>query len=353
MTSNSANPANGSMHRAKTASEPRRVTDPKRIVIVVYPGVTLLDAAGPAQVFSSANDMLRRAGKEPPYVLLLASPLGGEIQTDTGIVLKTVSLQVASEQPIDTMIISGGVGVFDLLEEEKFLKWVVARHAECRRVATTCMGAFVTAKAGLLEGQCVATHWRYTGELQSQHPEVAVQKDPIFVRSGKMWSAAGVTSGIDLAIAMVEEDHDHRVAMQVAQSLVVFFKRPGGQSQFSNVLNVQKQDEAGSFSELHAWIAENLKDDLAVEALAQRVGMSPRSFARHYKERTGFTPARSVEMIRVDSAKRMLELEPTLALSKIARNTGLADEQRLRRAFVRHIGISPLDYRAKFGPAGD
>lgn len=353
MASISAKPTNATANRVNGASDFTRVSEPKRIVIVVYPGVTLLDAAGPAQVFSSANDMLRRAGKETAYTLLLASPLGGDIQTDTGIVLKTVSLQAASEQPIDTMIISGGVGVFDLLEEEKFLKWVVARHEECRRVATTCMGAFVTAKAGLLEGACVATHWRYTEELQSQHPEISVQKDPIFVRSGKMWSAAGVTSGIDLAIAMIEEDHDHRVAMQVAQSLVVFFKRPGGQAQFSNVLNVQRQDEAGTFSELHAWIAENLKNDLAVEILAQRVGMSPRSFARRYKERTGLTPARSVEMMRVDSAKRMLELEPTLPLAKIARNSGLADEQRLRRAFVRHIGIPPLDYRAKFGPAGD
>ena len=327
--------------------------EPKRIVLIVYPGVTLLDAAGPAQVFSSANDMLRRAGLETPYQLLLASPLGGDIETDTGIVLKTVSLRAISGQPIDTMIISGGVGVFDLLEEERFLGWVVARHAECRRVATTCMGAFVTAKAGLLEGQRVATHWRYTDELQRQHPEIDVEKDPLFVRSGKMWSAAGVTSGIDLALAMIEEDHDHRIAMQVAQSLVVFFKRPGGQAQFSNVLNVQKRDEAGTFSELHAWIAENLKSDLAVEALAQRARMSPRTFARRYKEHTGLTPAKSVEMIRVDSAKRMLELEPGLPLAKIAGNTGLVDEQRLRRAFVRHIGIPPLDYRAKFGAAGE
>ncbi|WP_282606343.1 GlxA family transcriptional regulator [Pelagibius sp. Alg239-R121] len=320
-------------------------------MIVVYPGVTLLDAAGPAQVFSSANDMLNREGKEALYQLLLTSPLGGDIETDTGIVLKTLSLQNASKQPIDTMIISGGVGVFDLLEENRFLKWVVARHAECRRVATTCMGAFVTAKAGLLDGESVATHWRYAEDLQCQHPEAQVEKDPLFVRSGKMWSAAGVTSGIDLALAMVEEDLDHRLAMLVAQSLVVFFKRPGGQSQFSNVLNVQKKDEAGTFSELHAWIAENLRRDLSIEVLAQEVRMSPRTFARRYKERTGVTPARSVEMMRVDSAKRMLELEQDLPLAKIARNTGLADEQRLRRAFVRHMGISPLDYRAKFGAA--
>ena len=321
----------------------------KRIVIVVYPGVTLLDAAGPAQVFSSANDMLERGGKEAAYELVLASPLGGAIETDTGIVVQSVSLPSLSKRSIDTMIISGGIGVFDCLEEDRLLDWVVARHEKCRRVATTCMGAFVTAKAGLLAGQKVATHWRYTDELQCQHPEILVEKDPLFVRSGKMWSAAGVTSGIDLALAMVEEDHDHRIAMQVAQALVVFFKRPGGQSQFSNVLNVQAQDEAGLFSELHAWIAENLGGDLSVETLAQQAGMSPRSFARHYKERTGVTPARSVEIIRVDSAKRMLEREPDQPLAKIARSSGLGDEQRLRRAFVRHLGVPPQDYRRKFG----
>ncbi len=321
----------------------------KRVVIVVYPGVTLLDAAGPAQVFSSANDMLRRNGREAGYEMILASPLGGAVATDTGIVVQTTTLADLSAKPIDTMIISGGIGIFDCLEENRLLDWVIARHEDCRRVATTCMGAFVTAKAGLLSGQRVATHWRYTDDLQSQHPDIHVEKDPLFVRSGKMWSAAGVTSGIDLALAMVEEDHDHRIAMQVAQALVVFFKRPGGQSQFSNALNVQARDKAGLFAELHAWIAENLDGDLSVEALAVQAGMSPRSFARHYKERTGVTPARSVELIRVDAARNMLEREPDQPLTMIARNSGLGDEQRLRRAFLRHLGVPPQDYRRKFG----
>ena len=325
----------------------------RRVVIVVYPGVTLLDAAGPAQVFSSANNVPPQERDDAGYEVVLASSMGGKIQTDTGIVVETIPLREASGRPIDTLIISGGVGVFDLLEERKFLDWIIARHSECRRVATTCMGAFVTAKAGLLDGKTVSTHWRYADALQAQHPEARVEKDPLFVRSGKMWSAAGVTSGIDLALAMVDEDHGHAAAMQVAQALVVFFKRPGGQSQFSNVLNAQKQDEGGAFAQLHAWIAENLGGDLGVEQLAQQVGMSPRTFARRYKERTGVTPARSVEMIRIDAAKRMLELKPAMSLKKIARGAGLADEQRLRRAFVRHFGISPHDYRNKFGADAD
>ena len=320
----------------------------RRVAIVVYPGVTLLDAAGPAQVFASANNALEADGKVPFYELVLTSPPGGDIATDTGIVVGTVSLRAASSKPIDTMIISGGVGVFDLLEEQRFLKWVVARHRECRRVATTCMGAFVTAKAGLLDGKDVSTHWRYADELQRQHPEACVHKDPLFVRSGKIWSAAGVTSGIDLALAMVEEDHGHGVAMQVAQSLVVFFKRPGGQSQFSNVLLAQRQDDDGTFSRLHAWIASNLHCPLDVETLARQAGMSPRTFARIYKKRIGTTPAKSVEIMRVDAAKHLLE-QGQKPLGEIAATTGLADEQRLRRAFVRHVGISPYDYRKKFG----
>ncbi len=337
------------MHSKSAKHTNASTTRRKRVVIVVYPGVTLLDAAGPAQVFSSANATLASDGKPAAYELLLASPVGGDIETDTGICVRTASLCAASKHPIDTVIISGGAGVFDLLSEDRSLKWVAARHRECRRMATTCMGAFVTARAGLLDGKSVATHWRYAEELQKLYPDVHVEKDPLFVRDGEMWSAAGVTSGIDLALAMVEEDHDHQIAMQVAQSLVVFFKRPGGQSQFSNVLHAQKRDEAGRFSELHAWIAENLQANLGVEALAQRSGMSPRSFARRYKERTGVTPAKSVEMIRVDSAKRMLELESVIALKRIAKETGLASEQRLRRAFVRHTGVSPQDYRRKFG----
>jgi transcriptional regulator GlxA family with amidase domain len=163
-----------------------------------------------------------------------------------------------------------------------------------------------------------------------------------------MWSSAGVTAGIDLALAMVEEDHGHHVAMQVAQALVVFLKRPGGQSQFSNVLAAQKDDGAGTFSDLQAWIAGNLQADLMVETLARHAGMSPRTFARLYKERTGVTPAKSVEMMRVDAAKQLLE-QTAMALAKIATRTGLVDEQRMRRAFLRHVGVSPHEYRRTFG----
>lgn len=320
----------------------------KRVVIVIYPGVTLLDAAGPAQVFASANEAFAEAGAAPRYRVLLASPAGREVRTDTGIALGSVSLRRASAEPIDTLIVAGGSGVFDALDEKKLVNWIKARHENCRRVASTCMGAFLTAEAGLLDGQAVTTHWRHSEELQRRHPELRVQCDPLFIRNGRMWSSAGVTAGIDLALAMVDEDHGHDVAMQVAQALVVYFKRPGGQSQFSNALNAQKKDCGGTFSELNAWIAGNLQFELNVETLARRAGMSPRSFSRRYKERTGITPAKSVELLRVDTAKRLLE-QGTMPLVKIAMQAGLVDEQRLRRAFLRHVGISPSEYRMKFG----
>jgi transcriptional regulator GlxA family with amidase domain len=317
-------------------------------VVVVYPGVTLLDAAGPAQVFSSANSVPGSGGAAPRYRVLLASLDGGEVETDTGITLGSVTLRLASARPIDTLIVAGGAGVFDALEAKKLIRWIAARHEKSRRLATTCMGAFLAAEAGLLDGQTVTTHWRRIEELQARYPDVRVRCDPLFTRNGKLWSSAGVTAGIDLALAMVEEDHGHEVAMQVAQSLVVFLKRPGGQSQFSNVLAAQKDDSDGTFSDLQAWIAGNLQSDLSVETLARRTGMSPRTFARLYKERTGITPAKSVEMMRVDAAKHLLQ-QTTMTPTDIAARSGLVDEQRLRRAFLRRVGVSPYEYRRTFG----
>ena len=323
----------------------------RRVVILIYPGVTLLDAAGPPQVFATANNQEARTPDTPSYEVVLTSPSGGQIPSDSGVTLGTLPLQEASAAPIDTLIVSGGIGVFDLVEERQVIDWIKIQNQSCRRLASTCMGAFLTAEAGLVDGETVTTHWRHVEDLRSRYPAIDVQCDPLFVRSGKHWSSAGVTAGIDLALAMVEEDHGHEVAMQIAQSLVVFFKRPGGQSQFSNVLIAQQADGDGSFSELHAWIAGHLASDLTVETLARRVGMSPRSFARHYKARTGSTPAKAIEMMRVETAKRLLEQGPS-SLARIALQTGLGDEQRLRRAFVRHVGVSPSDYRRKFGANG-
>lgn len=318
----------------------------RRVVILIYPGVTLLDVAGPAQTFWSANNVEENEDKAG-YEVVLASLHGGAVMTDSGIEMNTVCLSEVSRKVIDTMVVAGGNGVFEALEERQLVEWIADQSHKCRRTASTCMGSFLVAEAGLLDGQPVTTHWRHIPELQKRYPNIRVQKEPLFIRNGNIWSSAGVTAGIDLALAMVEEDLGHDAAMQVAQSLVVFFKRPGGQPQFSNVLMAQKQDDDGMFSELHAWIIGNLQSDLSVVNLAKRVAMSPRTFSRSYKKITGCTPAKSVELMRVDVAKRHLE-RGIEALGAIAYKSGFNDEQGLRRAFRRHVGISPSDYRDKF-----
>jgi len=327
---------------------PKRNSTAKRIVIVIYPGVTLLDVAGPAQVFSTANNASADDGPAPDYQVILASPTGSQIVTDTGICLSSVTLREAASAPIDTLIVAGGNGVFERLEETELVGWIAQQYDSCRRLASTCMGAFLTAEAGLLEGKVVTTHWRHVDELQRRYPNTYVHQAPLFTHDGKLWSAAGVSAGIDLALAMVSEDHGHDIAMQVAQSLVVFLKRPGGQSQFSDVLAAQRGDRSGFFSDLQAWVSNNLQSDLTVEILAQRSGMSPRTFARHYKNRTGITPAKFVECLRVSKAKQLLE-QRDVPIITIARQVGFIDEQRMRRSFVRSVGISPYEYRKKFG----
>lgn len=337
--------------QSKTANRDNHPGEqPRRVVFVIYPGVTLLDVAGPVQAFSSANN-IEGAGEVPHYEVLVASPSGGPIRTDCRVELGSVSLATAAVKPPDTLIVAGGSGVFDALEEAPLVAWIKGQSQFARRIASTCMGSFLTAAAGLLDGQSVTTHWRQVEELQRRFPKIKVKRDPLFVRNGALWSSAGVTAGIDLALAMIEEDLGHDAAMQVAQSLVVFFKRPGGQSQFSDVLAAQTADRDGLFSDLHAWVAGNLQNDLSVPKLAQRLAMSPRSFSRHYRDRTGCTPAKMVELMRVDAAKRALA-RSARSLGQIAFQVGFADEQRLRRAFQRHVGVSPSEYRRTFGGQG-
>ncbi|MEM9470882.1 MAG: GlxA family transcriptional regulator [Pseudomonadota bacterium] len=318
----------------------------KRVVFVVYPGVTLLDVTGPLQAFSSANNTGAATG-QPAYDVIVAAPDGGPVATDCGVDLGAVTLDQAAQHPIDTLIVAGGNGVFDALEQNALVAWIKSQSTRCRRIASTCMGSFLIAAAGLLDGQSVTTHWRQVEELQRRFPNVEVKRDPLFVRNGNMWSSAGVTAGIDLALAMIEEDLGHDVAMQVAQALVVFFKRPGGQSQFSDVLNMQAAESEGQFADLHAWIAGHLQSDLSVAKMAERLAMSPRNFSRRYKQKIGCTPAKTVEMMRVDAAKRALT-KTSLPLARIAFNSGFSDEQRMRRAFQRHVGISPKGYRDTF-----
>jgi transcriptional regulator GlxA family with amidase domain len=325
----------------------------RRVVILAYPGVTLLDLSGPAQAFTTATAI--RAENEPKavpsYDLAVASRSGGLIRTDAGIDLDSIALGDASARPVDTLVIPGGPGVWDALDDTELIGWIATQAQSARRVASVCIGAFFLGKAGLLNGRRVATHWRWWRELAHRHPEASVEPDPIFIRDGTIWSSAGISAGIDLALALVEQDLGRACALETARRLVVFLKRPGGQSQFGAALSAQTADPSGTFDGLHSWIADNLDADLRVEQLADRAGMSPRTFARSYTARTGVSPAKAVERLRVEAARRLLE-SADLSVGSVARHCGFGDKERMRRAFVRQLGVPPADYRGRFRLSG-
>ena len=315
------------------------------IVFIVYPGIKLFDLAGPLQVFA---DTLSKLNGNPLYENVVASESGGIVSTDTGIDVTTAKLSTIMRRKIDTLLVVGGSAAKEAARDEILISKLSRLSARCRRIGSICTGAFLLAEAGLLDGKRAVTHWESCDALGAAFPAVMVDHDPIFVRDGEIWTSAGVSAGVDLALAMVEADYGHAAAMDVARSLVVFLKRPGGQSQFSSLLTAQDSDGTGRFSELHDWIVDHLHEDLSVETLARQCGMSGRNFSRVYKTVVGVSPARSVELIRLDAAKRLLQMSD-LSLKLVSSRCGFGDEQRLRQVFLRHLGIPPSDYRAKFG----
>ncbi|WP_048860752.1 GlxA family transcriptional regulator, partial [Acidisphaera rubrifaciens] len=262
-----------------------------------------------------------------------------------GLGLATASLPDAASV-VDTLLVAGGPGVGAAAEDGVLCAWVAARAGRARRVASVCTGAFLLAAAGLLDGRRAVTHWSYCEALARRHPAVRVERDPIFVRDGGVWTSAGVTAGIDLALALVEEDLGRAAALAVARHLVVFLKRPGGQAQFSAALSLQAAEDR--FGALHAWITAHLSERLTLPALARQAGMSERSFSRHYVAATGMTPARAIERLRVEEARRLLA-ETRLPVKRIARRCGFGSEETLRRSFLRLLAAGPQAYRARFG----
>ena len=329
----------------RRAPDPREKTPARRVAIVAFPGVTLLDLAGPAQVFAELQG-IGRPGES--YSLSYLSSSGGLVQTDVGMMIDTAPVASVRPHRIDTLIIPGGPGIWQLQQDATLMKWIAETLPKARRVASVCLGAFALAWTGALDGKRAVTHWRFCPRLADGFPSVRVEPNAIFVKDGRVWSSAGVSAGIDLALAMVEEDFGHSSALDVARRLVVFLKRPGGQSQFSTVLAAQASDVEGRFSALHAWIVENITGDLKVETLAAKAGMSPRTFARAYASRTGTTPASAVEALRVETARLLLESREIGGLVEVAERAGFGDDERMRRAFIRQLGISPSEYRSRF-----
>lgn len=319
----------------------------RKVVLVAYDGAKLMDICGPMQAFSEARfDDGRRA-----YDLVLASEAGGPITTDTGVTLQTAALDTTVLRAVDTLLVSGGDLDLPPATTET-LRTCLAKHVrKPRRLGSICTGAFILAELGVLDGRHATTHWAFCQKLAQHYPAVTVDADAIFVTSGHVWTSAGVSAGIDMALAMIEQDLDHRTALDVARGMVLFLKRPGGQSQFSVELRQQIRDADGRFEQLHDWIRANIDADLSVPALANAAHMSPRNFARVYVRETGESPARAVERIRVGAARRLLETghDP---VHTVARRAGFGDDERMRRAFVKVLGVSPQDYRNRFGRTG-
>jgi transcriptional regulator GlxA family with amidase domain len=311
---------------------------------MAYPDVQLLDVTGPLQVFASANDLMARAGEAPPYAIRLVAPGGHKVVASAGIAIVADPLSPL-ETCVDTLIVAGGEGVNVASMDVVLVDWVRERTKQARRTASICTGSFLLAAAGVLDGRRAATHWRFCAELARRFPALEVDSDSIFVRDGSIWTSAGVTAGIDLALALVEEDLGRRMALEVARYLVVFLKRPGDQAQFSEALSLQSAED--KFGALHDWVGKHLAEDLSLSVLASRAGMSERSFSRHYADSTGLTPARAVERLRVEGA-RLLLTDTRLPVKRISQRCGFGSEETMRRSFLRLLRTTPQDYRGRF-----
>jgi transcriptional regulator GlxA family with amidase domain len=324
-------------------------TGTRRIVLLAAPGSQILDVVGPFQIFTRAAEL--HAFKHPQSSRIYAIEVvtisrGPSVATNCG-------LHVTAQRPywrlrgaVDTLLITGG----DAVEADQtglgVVQWIRKHSQSIRRLGSVCTGAMLLARTGLLDGRKVTTHWKWCGILASRYPQVQVDPDPIFIRDGNVYTSAGVTAGMDLALALVEEDHGSRLALEVARDLVLYLRRPGGQSQFSAALAMQLTDRQ-PLRELESWVLENLKKTLNVGVLAERVAMSPRNFARVFTKEMNVTPARFIERLRVEAARRRLE-ESHASLEKIAADCGFLNAGAMREVFQRTVRTTPGEYRKRF-----
>lgn len=312
----------------------------RSILFLLYDGFQSIDFAGPLQVFATANEELKRADA---YRIDTVGAFNECITMYPGIRIMT-GMKAPHDNRIDTLIVPGGPGIDALIGNRSFSTMLKTLAERSDRVCSVCTGAFLLADAGLLDNREATTHWRSCDRLAATFPRTIVKRDPLWVRSGRFWSSAGVTAGIDLALALVEADHGSFTAQKVARRLVVYMRRSGGQAQFSAPLALQG---AESFSDLIEWITDNLQKPLTVEILAKQMAMSDRTFYRKFVSRTGVSPAKAVERLRLDAARNLMETT-TLSIEAIAQKVGFGSSHRLRRAFARAFGVSPMEWRDHF-----
>jgi transcriptional regulator GlxA family with amidase domain len=321
--------------------------DPRRIVMLAYPGAQILDVTGPLEVFAIATRLLAaQQASDLGYRVEVVAPAAGPVRMSSGIEIVAGRAARDVRGPIDTLFVAGGEGVRAAARDEATIDWIRRMDARARRIAGVCTGAFLLARAGLLDGRRATTHWGSCAALARLFPRVQVEPDRIFVREGRIATSAGVTAGMDLALALLEDDAGGELARDVARQLVLFLRRPGGQSQFS-VQVASPFANRTSLRELQAWIHEHPGADLGVEALARRMGMSPRNFARIFARELAVTPARYVERARVEAARQWLE-DSRASLDEVAAACGFGSAETLRRAFQRLLRVSPSAYREAF-----
>ena len=326
----------------------------RRVLVVLFDGVQSLDVTGPVEAFTVANRWCESRGAAPGYALRTGSLGGRTVRTASGLgLVPDADLASVSVAP-DLLLVPGGAGARrrdpDLVAwlREHAAPALAGDPAGATRLASVCTGAFLLAEAGLLNGRKVTTHWEYCAQLADQYPDVTVDPDPIFVKDGDLATSAGVTAGIDLALALVEDDLGRDAALFAARQLVVFLRRPGSQSQFSAQLSAQLADRQ-PLREVQQWIAEHPAADLSVDALAERASLSPRQFARAFAAETGLPPGRYVDRARLEAVRRHLE-DTAEGVEEAARACGYGTTEAMRRAFVKALGVSPAEYRRRFRP---
>lgn len=316
------------------SKKPRFPPKPRTVLIVLFPGFQIVDAAGPIGAFEIASRYAPGA-----YAIRTAASVGGLIPSSSGVPMPAEALNGRGK--IDTFMVVGGNGTRDAMHDAALVRAIKQAPTRARRVASICSGAFLLAQAGLLKGKRATTHWRRAAQLAQMFPDVRVEADCIYVKDGAIWTSAGVTAGIDLTLAMIAEDLSEEIAAKVAREMVVYAKRPGGQAQHSALLDLDSKPSR--FTQLNTWMREHLGDDLSVERLAAKAAMSPRNFARAYAAETGVTPAKAVERLRAETARTALIQGG--AIQEIAQRTGFGDAERMRRAFTRLYGAPPAAMR--------
>ncbi len=324
----------------------------KHIVIFAPHNTSLLDVAGPVEVFSKAADYIENYLKSSvgTYIThVLSTQTAREVITSSGLPIITEGNFKSTNYDIDTILVSGIPGAPENMVPKALLDWLKEKSHTVRRIGSICAGAFILAEAGILNGRRATSHWRVCSKLAKCYPEIKVEDDPIFVKDGNVYTSAGISTGMDLSLALVEEDFGRDIALAVARQLVLYLKRPGNQSQFSAFLTHQQVDHK-PISDLQDWVIAHLNEPLTVELLAEKAAMSPRNFARVFLRETGITPAKYIEKLRLETARRRLE-ESQLTLDEISNECGIGNSEALRRLFLRHLSTTPSNYRKSFRTA--